>query len=206
MPLSPTPPPEAVSRSSLFGPPSKLSSSLSPWDPAILQSHHPTRLSSGSPHPWHDRTGLTPELGPPGPQRAARTPAPRPRPALARSRPRPPVAAAPAPAPQAAAVVSPPPSAPGLAAAGPPVRLSVRGDRPVLGGGRGLRARGAGEWSGGRGRGPPGGARPVLELERGGHRLKPRLPPVTSHCLLSPDPQAGLGDLSHQMIKSAHSL
>lgn len=46
---------------------------------------------------------------------------------------------------------------------------------------------------------PPGGARPIPELEGGGHRLKPHPSPFTSHCLTSPDSKSGLGGLSNQM-------
>lgn len=42
---------------------------------------------------------------------------------------------------------------------------------------------------------PPGGARPIPELEPGGHRLKPRPSPFTSHGRTSPGSKSGLGGL-----------
>lgn len=97
-----------------------------------LQSHHPHSPGS-TPDPLGppcDLAGLPPEWGAPRSPPAARAPPPR-----APSLPRLLVAAAPAPAFQAAAVASqPPPAARSLAAGSSPIRLSVRGDRPVLGG------------------------------------------------------------------------
>lgn len=124
--------------------PLQLSSSLSPWDPApsrVTTPPHPDQHQIPSPpvRPgWaHCRVGSSPL--PAGRTHAGAAPPPR-----ALSLPSLLVAAAPAPASQAAAVASPPPpAARSLAAGSSPIRLSVRGDRPVRGGCRRLKARGA---------------------------------------------------------------
>lgn len=187
MPPFPSHPPQRPRGRS--DPPPALSF-LSPWDPA------PSRVTTppdSTPDPlahsatWPGSLTVAASRLLAGPRKSA----PRPCPALRSVLPRPLVAAAPAPAPQAATVASPPPLLPGLprgssfrSCVRPPVCPLVRRDRPVLGGGRRLRAGAPEEWNGGPE--PPGGARPIPELEEG--RARAQAPPLVIHTHLHAPP------------------